>query len=69
MSDLISSATELPMIGTKELAALLKTRPQSIYKRLTVTGTYWGLEPVRLPNKRLLWPADAVSRLASEARA
>ena len=57
--------TDRRMIGTKELATLLNTRPQSIYKRLLNTGTYWGLEPTRLPNGRLLWPADAVDRLVA----
>ena len=50
-------------IGTKELAALLNIKPQSIYKRLCVTRSYWGLTPTKLPNGRLLWPADAVLRL------
>ena len=50
-------------IDTKELAALLNIKPQSIYKRLCATKTYWGLTPSKLPNGRLLWPADAVERL------
>ncbi|MFM0031182.1 hypothetical protein PQR70_33700 [Paraburkholderia madseniana] len=50
-------------IGTKELAALLNIKPQSIYKRLCETKTYWGLTPTKLPNGRLLWPADAIERM------
>ena len=52
-------------LSTKELAVSLSVTAQSIHKRLCVTGTYWGLEPTRLPNGRLLWPADAVERLAN----
>jgi hypothetical protein len=50
-------------IDTKELAALLNIKPQSIYKRLCETGTYWGLTPTKLPNGRLLWSANAIERM------
>jgi hypothetical protein len=50
-------------IGTKELATLLNTKPQSIYKRLCVTGNYWGIKPAKLPSGRLLWPANVLEQL------
>jgi hypothetical protein len=55
--------TDRATISTTELAALLNIKPQSIYKRLCVTGSYWGINPSKLPNGRLLWPADAVEQL------
>ncbi|MDZ7809987.1 MAG: hypothetical protein U5L11_07250 [Arhodomonas sp.] len=32
-----------------------------------VAGSYYGIRPGRLPNGRLLWPADTVERLLGEA--
>ncbi|WP_321924535.1 DNA-binding protein [Burkholderia sp. BCC1998] len=51
-------------ITTDELAALLSIRPQSIRKRYCQTGAYFSLRPVKLPNGRLMWPADALDKLA-----
>jgi hypothetical protein len=51
-------------ITTEELAALLSIRPQSIRKRFCQTGGYFNLRPVKLPNGRLMWPADALDKLA-----
>lgn len=53
-------------ITTEELAALLSIRPQSIRKRYCQTGTYFTLRPTKMPNGRLLWPADALDKLAAE---
>lgn len=50
-------------ITTEELAALLSIRPQSIRKRYCQTGAYFSLRPVKLPNGRLMWPADAINKL------
>ena len=51
-------------LTTDELAALLSIRPQSIRKRYCQTGAYFSLRPVKLPNGRLLWPADALEQLS-----
>ncbi|WP_216639854.1 hypothetical protein [Burkholderia pseudomallei] len=48
-------------ISTNELAALLSVTAQSIYKRLCIAGSYWGIHPTKMPNKRLLWPANAIA--------
>lgn len=56
-----------PLLSTDELAALLSLRPQSIRKRYCQTGAYFSLRPVKMPNGRLLWPADALEKLAGEA--
>ena len=58
-------ATQAPRpITTEELATLLSIRPQSIRKRFCQTGAYFSLRPVKLPNGRLLWPADALEQLS-----
>jgi hypothetical protein len=56
-----------PLLTTEGLAVALGLRPQSIRKRLSQTGAYFGLRPAKLPNGRLLWPADSVARLARGA--
>ncbi|MEN8512002.1 DNA-binding protein [Burkholderia sp. RS02] len=50
-------------ITTEELAGALHLRPQSIRKRYMETGSYHGVRPVKLPNRFLAWPLDAVERL------
>ena len=52
-------------ISTEELAALLRLKPQSLRAALCRDGHYFGLRPRKMPNGRLLWPADAVERLTS----
>lgn len=49
--------------STEELAAALRLKPQSIRASLCRYGHYMGLIPYKLPNGRLLWPADAMERL------
>ncbi|WGS43705.1 DNA-binding protein [Burkholderia sp. JSH-S8] len=50
-------------LTTEELASALSLRPQSIRKRYMETGSYHGVRPVKLPNRFLAWPADAVEQL------
>lgn len=52
-------------ITTEQLAALLHLKPQSLRAALSREGHYFGLRPRKLPNGRLIWPADAVRRLTS----
>ena len=56
-----------PRLSTEELAVLLALRPQSIRKRYCQTGAYFCLRPVKLPNGRLMWPADSLEQLMEEA--
>lgn len=50
-------------ITTGQLASGLGLADQSVRKRLSQTGSYFGIKPVRLPNGRLLWPPDSFERL------
>lgn len=59
--------TRQRLFSTDELAAEIKVRSQSIRKRYSQTGSYWGVRPVKLPSGRLLWPADSIEQLM-EAR-
>ena len=50
-------------------ATVLGIRAPSLSTALYRNGHYCGIRPARLPNGRLLWPADEVDALASGARA
>lgn len=63
MSSNHSTAFESRRITTAEFAAALAMNAQSIRKRYSQTGSYFGVRPVKLPNGKLRWPADAVSHL------
>jgi hypothetical protein len=51
------------LLTTEEFAHFIALRPQSIRKRYSQTGSYHGVRPLKLPNRRLMWPADAVDQL------
>ncbi len=53
-------------MNTEQLAAALHLKPQSIRKRLCRTGGYYSLRPTKLPNGRLMWPANSVAILSGE---
>ena len=63
----LPSAPQRRLISTEELAAILALRAPSIRKRYYQTGAYFCLHPVKLPNGRLMWPADSVEQLAEGA--
>ncbi len=45
---------------TEDFAAMLGLEPQSVRKRYSQTGSYYGLKPLKLPNRRLFWPEDGI---------
>ena len=51
--------------STEVLAEHLSIKPQTIRAALCRDGHYPGLRPIKLPNRRLLWSADAVNALLS----
>lgn len=51
------------MITTEALAALLNLRPQTLRAAVCRVGHYYNIRPIKLPNRRLQWPDDAVARL------
>ena len=52
-------------IQTAELARRIGYRSASIRTAVWRNGHFQGFKPVRLPNGRMLWPADIVERLTS----
>ncbi len=55
-------------LTTEALAALCAVKPASIRVRLCREGSYFGLRPDKLPNGRLLWPADWRERMSATAK-
>lgn len=70
-SSVRKSAARVPMpipqnrdfLSTEEFAAVLAVDPQSVRKRYSQEGSYHGVRPTKLPNRRVLWPADEARRL------
>lgn len=52
-------------LSTEEVASLAKLRPQSIRASLCRLGHWMGLRPVKLPNRRLVWSTEDVSKILS----
>ena len=62
-----ASPARPPRLTTEQLAIELAMEAQSIRKRLSQTGSYFGVRPVKLPNGKLRWPADAIAQLTAGA--
>ena len=50
-------------ITTETLAVQCGVLPQSIRVRLCRTGSYFGVQPRKLANGRLMWPGDTRDRI------
>ena len=60
-----SHVVPLYRLTTDEFAAERRVLPQSVRKQYAATGAYCGIVPLRLPNRRLLWPADTIKQIAA----
>jgi hypothetical protein len=54
-----------PYLTTEELAAALNVDPQTILKGRSKNGHYCGVRAIKLPNRLLAWPVDALERIMS----
>lgn len=52
-------------LTTDALAEALGIKAQTLRANLCRNGHYFGIRPIKTPNRFLLWPADAVERLTS----
>lgn len=50
---------------TEALADGTGHRPQTLRAAHSKNGHWCGIRPAKLPNGRLLWPADAIERLTT----
>lgn len=51
--------------STEQAAAALHIRAQTLRAALCRSGHYFGVRPVKSPNRFLLWPADQIDRLVT----
>lgn len=56
------------MLTTEQLAEKFHVKPNTIRTSLCRNGHWCGLRPVRLPNRFLAWPDDAVERLLAQSQ-
>lgn len=56
-------ASILRKFSTEEAAAILKVKPQTLRAALCRDGHYFGIRPVKLPNRMLRWNAEDIARL------
>lgn len=63
----MNTTIEQQHFTTIEVARVFGIKPQTIRRAYCVGGNYLGLRPVKLPNRRLLWPAVEVRRILAEA--
>lgn len=52
-----------PYLSTYDLANELKVKPQTIRSAFCKDGHYLGIKPLKLLNRRLLWPAESLNSL------
>ena len=52
-------------LSTEQAAAALHIRPQTLRAAMCRDGHYFGIRPVKLPNRMLAWPAESIERLLS----
>lgn len=55
-------------VSTEALADKLGVKPQTLRAALCRNGHYYGIRPVKMPNRLLRWPADAAARIFGEAQ-
>lgn len=65
-----NSPGNVPSAGmpTASLASALGLQDQSLRKRYNQTGSFWGVQPIKLPNGKLRWPNDSVERLVAPSK-
>ncbi|EHQ52909.1 hypothetical protein ECTPHS_09463 [Ectothiorhodospira sp. PHS-1] len=54
--------------STNMFADAIGLKAESIRVRLCRTGSFYGVKPGKLPNGRLIWPADSVERLLAQTK-
>ena len=57
------------IFGALALALQDGALPQSLRRALCLQGHYFGIRPVKLPNRMLAWPAESIERLLSGEKA
>lgn len=59
----LADAQERRHLSTDEFAERMLVLRQTVLKSYSRDGSYCGIRPVRLPNRRLAWPASEIEKL------
>jgi hypothetical protein len=54
------------LLTTREVAEMMRVTQGTVHKRVSAHGDFWGVQPIKGPNGRLLWTADDIHRLLSK---
>jgi hypothetical protein len=57
--DQLESGNTTKHLTTEEFARGLGVKAHTVRRGLCVNGHYLGVRPIKLPNRRLLWPKKA----------
>lgn len=60
-------APDVYRLSTEEFANQWLVAAQTVRKCYSKTGAYHGIRPLRLPNRRLLWPDNTITSLVKRA--
>lgn len=50
-------------IPTDKFASYFHVKPESVRRAYCLNGHYLGIQPIKLPNGRLLWPQEPIGNL------
>jgi hypothetical protein len=56
---------DLYRLSTDAFAKQHLVLPQTVRKQYAANGSYFGVRPLQLPNRKLLWPDDSIKRLVA----
>jgi hypothetical protein len=58
---------QLRLVITKEAAIAAHAKPQTLLKHYCEKGHYYGVKPIKLPSRLLLWNLAEIEALSSGA--
>ena len=50
------------LVNTREFAEIVRVKPGTILRAVCTQGHYLGIKPLKLKNRRLLWPESEVDK-------
>ena len=62
----VPHSSERFCLSTEQFADRYLVAPQTVRKQLSQSGSYFGVRPLRLPNRKLLWPSDSLQSLVAK---
>jgi hypothetical protein len=57
---------EQRFLTTREVAEMMRVTHGTVHKRVSAHGDFWGVQPIKGPNGRLLWTAEDIQALLNK---